>query len=175
MHTKWAFPHVASGGAWKARAVAIRLQAKVALGLYPMPERTPLNPVITGRVDRGDCTVENVSIETHPGYYLYGNLYRPKLKTDRKVPAILNPHGHWAEGRLVNRKEGSVPARCINFAKRGMVAFAYDMFGYNDTKQAGDHRTYANDLVSQLWGINLMGLQTWNSIRALDFLDTAGS
>ena len=172
LHTKWAFPHVASGGAWKARAATIRLQAKVALGLYPMPERTPLNPVITGRVDRGDYTVENVSIETHPGYYLYGNLYRPKLKTDRKVPAILNPHGHWAEGRLVNRKEGSVPARCINFAKRGMVAFAYDMFGYNDTKQAGDHRTYANDLVSQLWGINLMGLQTWNSIRALDFLET---
>ena len=68
-----------------------------------------------------------------------------------------------------------MPARCINFAKRGMVAFAYDMFGYNDTQQAGDHRTYANDLVSQLWGINLMGLQTWNSIRALDFLDTAGS
>ena len=29
-----------------------------------MPERTPLNPVITGRVDRGDYTVENVSIET---------------------------------------------------------------------------------------------------------------
>jgi len=53
-----------------------------------------------------------------------------------------------------------------------MVAFAYDMFGYNDTQQAGDHRTYANDLVSQLWGINLMGLQTWNSIRALDFLET---
>ena len=61
--------------------------------------------------------------------YKRQNLYRPKLKTDRKVPAILNPHGHWAEGRLVNRKEGSVPARCINFAKRGMVAFAYDMFG----------------------------------------------
>ena len=52
LHTKWAFPHVASGGAWKARAAAIRLQAKVALGLYPMPKRTPLNPVITGRIDR---------------------------------------------------------------------------------------------------------------------------
>jgi len=172
LNTKWTFPHVASGEAWKARAAAIRLQAKVALGLYPMPERMPLNSVITGRIDRGDYTVENVSIETHPGYYLYGNLYRPKMDADRKVPAILNPHGHWTEGRLVDRKEGSVAARCINFAKRGMVAFAYDMFGYNDTKQAGAHRTYATDLVSQLWGINLMGLQTWNSIRALDFLET---
>lgn len=172
LNTKWTFPHVPNAKAWKARAAAIRLQAKVALGLYPMPERAPLNPVITGRVDRGDYTVENVAIQTHPGYYLYGNLYRPKLTNDRKVPAILNPHGHWAEGRLVNRKGGSVPARCINFAKQGMVAFAYDMFGYNDTTQAGPHREYAIDLVSQLWGINLMGLQTWNSIRALDFLET---
>ena len=172
LNTKWAFPHVSSAKAWKARAAAIRLQAKVSCGLYPMPERTPLKPIINGRIEHDKYTVENVSIQTLPGYFLYGNLYRPRLKDNKKVPGILNPHGHWTEGRLVDRKEGSVAARCINFAEQGMVAFAYDMFGYNDTKQAGPHREYATDLASQLWGINLMGLQTWNSIRALDFLET---
>ena len=47
--------------------------------------------------------------------------------------------------------------------------FAYDMIGYNDTMQIphafGGPR-------EQLWGFTPLGLQTWNSIRALDFLQT---
>src|SRR5688500_9452696 len=51
-----------------------------------------------------------------------------------------------------------------------MVAFSYDMVGYNDTAQVS-HK-FASDPTNQLWNISLMGLQTWNSIRALDFLES---
>ena len=71
-------------------------------------------------------------------------------------------------------------ARCINFARQGMVAFAYDMVGYNDTRFPGGpamvpfdkaHRSFAtNDPADQLWSVTLMGLQTWDSIRAVDFV-----
>ena len=83
LNTKWAFPHVSSAKAWKARAAAIRLQSKVSCGLYPMPERTPLTPIINGRIEHDKYTVENVSIQTLPGYFLYGNLYRPRLKDNK--------------------------------------------------------------------------------------------
>jgi hypothetical protein len=49
-----------------------------------------------------------------------------------------------------------------------MIAFSYDMTGYNDTAQV--KHTFARDPTNLLWNISLMGLQTWNSIRALDFL-----
>ena len=48
------------------------------------------------------------------------------------------------------------------------MAFAYDMVGYLDSDQLG-HRRFGSRR-EELWGIGLMGLQLWNSIRAVDFL-----
>lgn len=179
------FPKIANAIAWENRTSEIRAQVLASCGLWPMPERTPLNAQITGRIAHADYSIEKVVLETHPGVFLAGNLFRPVRQTASRYPGILNPHGHWEEGRLVNSDLGSVAGRCIQFAKMGMVAFAYDMVGYNDTAQFSPrkadgspefprsyegHVRFAQEPASQLWGISLMGLQTWNSIRALDFL-----
>ena len=63
---------------WNQRAEYIRRRMLVALGLWPMPTKTPLNPVIRGKVDREDYVVEKVYFESYPGFYVIGNLYRPK-------------------------------------------------------------------------------------------------
>lgn len=170
LNTPREFPEVATKAAWEKRAREIREQALVSCGLWPMPERTPLNAKIFGCVEREGYSIEKVQIETLPGFYLAGNLYRPLGKGKGPFPGVLNPHGHWKEGRMANTPLGSIAARCINFARQGMVAFSYDMVGYNDTAQV-NHK-FASDPTNQLWNISLMGLQTWNSIRALDFLET---
>src|SRR5688500_12729108 len=87
------------------------------------------------RIERDGYTLEKVHLQPLPGFYLAGNLYRPLGKGAGPFPAILNPHGHWRKGRLEDQALGSIAARCINFAKQGMVAFSYDMVGYNDTSQ----------------------------------------
>src|SRR5687768_13053160 len=46
--------------AWETRAKTLREQTLVALGLWPMPEKTPLKPVIHGKIDRDDYTIEKV-------------------------------------------------------------------------------------------------------------------
>jgi len=74
--------------------------------------------------------------------------------------------------RLEDAERGSVPARCIGLARQGLIAFSYDMVGYNDTAQLGPHRKVFAEPRHLLWGLSLMGLQTWNSIRALDFLES---
>ena len=63
--------------AWAKRADAVRMQMRVALGIWPEPTRTPLNAVIHGRVEGGDYTVEKVFFESMPGFFVTGNLYRP--------------------------------------------------------------------------------------------------
>ena len=161
-----------------------REQILVSCGLWPTPEKTPLQAHIFGKIERDGYSIEKVYFQTLPGFYLAGNLYRPLAEGKGPFPAILNPHGHWKEGRLADTKDGSTAARCISFARQGMVAFSYDMVGFNDThfansptnkafyeihRQFGGFGTNATDM---LWGISLMGLQTWNSIRALDFLES---
>ena len=160
-------PRYESLQAWQKRAEELRRHILISTGLWPMPEKTPLKARIYDRIERDDYTVEKVYFESYPGFFVTGNLYRPKGKSG-PFPGIISPHGHWQNGRLENSERGSVPGRCINFAKQGYVIFSYDMVGYQDSRQIS-HR-FAADSLHQLWGINLMGLQLWNSIRAIDFL-----
>ena len=60
-----------------------------------------------------------------------------------------------------------VQQRCIRWAKLGCVVFLYDMVGYNDSKPFT--HAFLNDRLRR-WGLSLPTLQTWNSIRALDWL-----
>jgi dienelactone hydrolase len=181
LNTPRSFPSITSPEQWQARATEIRQQVLVSCGLWPMPEKTPLKAKISGRIDRDGYSIEKVYFETWPGLFLAGNLYRPLGRGNGPFPAILNPHGHWANGRMADNKDGSIAGRCISFARQGMIAFSYDMIGYNDTHFAGAppdqsfsdlHHQVATNQADLLWNISLMGLQTWNSIRALDFLES---
>jgi len=169
-HTDFHFsmPAYSNLRTWEPHKAHLKRQILVAAGLYPLPEKTPLKPLIFGRIERGDYSIEKVALETMPGYFLGGNLYRP-LHLNGKVPAVLTPHGHWTYGRLENSDSFSGQALGINLARQGYVAFAYDMVGYNDTLQT-EHRFTSPTY--QLWSFTPLGLQLWNSIRALDFLES---
>ncbi len=178
--------------AWKKRRQELREQVLVATGLWPMPVPCPLQADIHGKLDMGRYTIEKVSFVSMPGHYVTGNLYRPK-NVRGKVPGILSPHGHWADGRfydafmdrngakvifdqLANGAEFTVDAaryplqaRCAQLACLGCVVFHYDMLGHADSK-AIPHREGFLDAEAQLRLQSTMGLQTYNSVRALDFI-----
>jgi dienelactone hydrolase len=189
----------ASREAWEKRAAEVRRQMLVALGLWPMPEKTPLEPVIHGRVERDGYTVDKVYLQSWPGHFVTGNLYRPTGRAG-KLPAVLCPHGHWTNGRFQGYDEKEVAkeiaagaeqfskggrhviqARCAQLARMGCVVFHYDMVGYADSMQL-EHRPGVRDAMNtpENWGYfspqaelrlqHMMGLQAYNTIRALDFL-----
>lgn len=165
--TRQSFAAPDSLDAWKARREGLRRQIAAAAGLWPSPPKHPLTVLFAGRVEREGYTVEKVAIETLPGFWLGGNLYRPK--EPGRHPAVLHPHGHWTYGRLENSALCSTPLLGANFARNGFVVFAYDMVGYNDTVQAPHDFTGPE---YQLWNFTPLGLQLWNSIRAADFLES---
>ncbi|MFC1634399.1 alpha/beta hydrolase family protein [Planctomycetota bacterium] len=138
---------------WKQRAEYLRKVMRVTLGLWPMPTRSPLHPVVHGLIDQGDYTIEKVYFESMPGFYVTGNLYRPKGKARRR-PGVLSPHGHFPGGRfqdegleMVHRKivkgaerfedggRSFMQSRCVQLARMGCVVFHYDMIGYGDSIQ----------------------------------------
>ncbi len=172
---------------WEREAEAVRVQLLVSNGLWPMPPKTPLNPVIHGTVERDGYIIQRVFFESLPGHYVTGSIFRP-AQLDGKAPGVLCPHGHWANSRFYDAGETEaqklidgggekylsgarhhIQARMVHLAKMGCVVFHYDMVGYSDSTQIG-HREGFTDVQAGLWLQNAMGLQTWNSIRALDFL-----
>ncbi len=160
-------PRLTTLDAWKARAEYLRAHVLASAGLLPLPDKTPLRPSIFGEVTRDGYRVSKVYFESLPGFFVTGNLYRPI--GDGPFPAVLSPHGHWTYGRLENTPTMSGPARAIGLARQGFVVFSYDMVGYNDSQQL-PHTFGGRREV--LWGLSLAGLQLWNGIRALDFLET---
>ena len=151
--------------AWEARAEKLRDQLRVTLGLWPEPPRADLHPQVVGTLDREGYAIDKVVLETLPGFTLAGNLYRPTANPAiRRYPVVLCPHGHAPEGRV----NPDTQARCARLARLGCMVFLYDMVGYADSQPFG-HRTFASDRLKR-WGLNLAGLQTWNSLRVVDYL-----
>jgi dienelactone hydrolase/pimeloyl-ACP methyl ester carboxylesterase len=177
--------------AWEARRKKLREQLLVATGLWPMPEKTPLNPVVHGKIERDGYTIEKVFFASMPGHTVCGNLYRPKIAgVDVKLPGVLFAHGHWVNGRFhdagektaaasvkaggepdVDRGRYFMQALPATLAKLGFVVFQYDMIGYADST-AVPHREGFRDAEAELRSQSFMGLQTWNSVRSLDFLSS---
>jgi dienelactone hydrolase len=161
----------ASLAEWQARKEFLRKQILSAAGLMPLFPKSDLHPQVFGRIEHPDYFVEKVLLETLPGYYLGGNLYRPRRPSPPNgFPGVVSPHGHWAYGRLENTAIASVPARAITLARQGYVVFTYDMVGYNDTIQTP--HDFGDKPVEQLWAFGPLGLQLWNSIRSVDFLQS---
>ena len=198
------FTPPAAKEAWANRAEVVRRQMKVALGLWPMPTKTPLNAVIHGKIEKDEYTIEKVYFESAPGFFVTGNLYRPKGRTG-KVPVVLFAHGHWKDARLAEatedatRREIAIGAErfeeggrsifqsmCVQLARMGCMVWQWDMMSDSDALQLSAltvhrfakqrpemARTENWELHSAQAEANLqsiMGLQTLNAIRSLDFV-----
>ena len=158
---------------WTSRRDTFREQLFEMAGLSPRPEKTDLKAVVTGRVEHAEFTVENLSYQSMPGLYATGNLYLPKNRTG-KVPAILYVCGH------ANVKEGGISYGAkANYQHHGEW---FARHGYAcltiDTIQLGEleglhHGTYREGM--WWWnsrGYTPGGVEAWNSIRALDYLQS---
>ncbi|HZZ71350.1 MAG TPA: acetylxylan esterase [Pirellulales bacterium] len=183
---------------WQRRADWVRRQVLVAEGLWPLPAKTPLNAIRHDPVDRPGYTVERVYLESVPGHFVTGSLYRPQGKTG-KLPGVLFAHGHWDDGRF--HEEGTkavqqqivtgaerfengarypLQAPCAQLARMGCVVFAWDMEGYADSQQLAHRPGVRAEMNTPTnWGFfspqaelhlqTFMGLQTLNAVRVLDW------
>lgn len=158
---------------WQAKREEYRRQLLEMLGLDPLPEKTPLNTKITGKTEHEEFTVENLHFQSRPGLYVTGNLYVPK-NLDKPAPAVLYVCGH-AQVKKDGVAYGNKTAYQHHggwFARNGFVCLTID------TLQLGEiegihHGTYRYNM---WWWLNRgytpAGVEAWNCVRALDYLQS---
>ncbi|HEX5413710.1 MAG TPA: acetylxylan esterase [Terriglobia bacterium] len=139
-------------------------------------EKTPLNPQITGTIDRGAYTVEKVVFESHPAIYVTANLYLPSGR-EGPFPAVLAPLGHTTNGKAYRNYAYVYQT----LARKGYVVLAFDPFGQGERYQyldlrtgkplygpTGEHSQAGRPML--LFGSTFAQYRAWDGIRALDYL-----
>ena len=179
---------------WQAKRPRLYQEYMDMLGLWPLPERTPLKATKTGVIEAHGVVVEKLHFQSKPGLYVTANLYRPK-DTQRApslgFPAVLYVCGHSNRGRDGNKT--AFQDHGFWFANNGYVCLIVD------TLQMGElhgvhHGTYGRPWISikkyedgkrvlprdvpenRFWwhsiGYSPAAVECWNGIRAIDYLQT---
>lgn len=160
---------------WTIRQLEIKEKLNELLG--PFPEKTPLNPVITGKLEKEGMVIEKLYFESYPGYYVTSIFAYPKDFTG-KLPTIIFCSGHTTEGF---RAEG-YQTMVFNYVKKGFAVLAFDPIGQGERIQyldeSGKPRMGATKehsypgLQSFLAGRSPAHYFVWDGIRAVDYLET---
>jgi dienelactone hydrolase len=159
---------------WQKKRPRLRQEYLDMLGLWPLPEKTPLKATVTGTVERGNVVIELLHYQSRPGLYVTGNLYRPKKASGgreapaAKLPAVLYVCGHSGRGR--NGNKTAFQDHGMWFASNGYVCLVVDTLQLGEV--AGIHHgTYRE---GRWWwqslGYTPAGVECWNGIRGIDYL-----
>src|SRR5262249_40090540 len=135
---------------WKQKRPRLYQEYMDMLGLWPIPEKTPLKATKTGEIEAHGVVVEKVHFQSKPGLYVTANVYRPKALVKAKLPAIVYVCGHSWKGRDGNKT--AFQDHGFWFANNGYVCIILD------TLQLGEipgvhHGTYGRPFAhAKMWG-----------------------
>jgi len=158
---------------WEQRRPELRRQFLDMMGLWPLPRRTDLKPVITGKVETEHFTIEKLHFQSMPGLYVTGNLYLPKHLT-KPAPTILYVcgHGNTVVDKVSFGSKVTYQHHPAWFAENGYVCLVIDTLQLGEIE--GIHHGTAR--FGMWWwytlGYTPAGVECWNGMRALDFLET---
>ena len=139
------------------------------LGLWPLPERTPLKATVTGSLSGPGYVVDMLHYQSRPGLYVTGNLYRPaETKRGERLPAVLYVCGHAGEGR--NGGKTAFQSHGLWLARHGYICLIVDTLQLGEIG-ATHHGTYRE---GRWWwhsrGYTPAAVECWNGVRGIDYL-----
>jgi hypothetical protein len=158
---------------WTSQRAEFRRQYQEMLGLLPFPERTDLKPVITGKLDHEEFTVEKLQFQASPGLYCTASLFLPE-NAAKPAPTILYESGHFRfiTNGISYGNKAAYQADGAWFARNGYVCLVLDTVLAGEIQ--GIH-TGTRDKGLWWWnsrGYTPAGVEAWFGIRALDYLST---
>lgn len=136
--------------------------------------QSPLNPQVTGILERDGYRVEKVLFESQPGFHVSAILYLPD--GNGPFPGILHPCGHSENGKAYE----SYQLANQLLVKNGFAVLCYDPIGQGERKQLLNEKgagllksTSEHQILGRapvLLGRGLAGYMIHDGIRALDYL-----
>lgn len=155
-----------------------QLRSKFLEKIGGFPERTPLNPKITGTLAGDGFRVEKVLFESQPQHYVTGLCFIPNSpKFQAPYPGVIVVCGHSATGKSFDLYQKATASLALN----GMVGFIIDPIcqgeRYDHLKADGSplipSTTDGHSILglgATLLGHNTARNEIWDAMRAIDYL-----
>ena len=140
---------------FEARRALLRREMRHAAGLDSLPARPDSKPYLTPKRTYDGYYVQNIGLEILPGVYCTGSIYHPLKYRKASCPVILNPNGHFGDGRY--RRDEQL--RCAMQARMGCIAVSYDLFAWDEQLlqfEPTSHRTAMAHTIQNLNGLRLL-------------------
>ena len=151
----------------------VRAKAVAAMGGFP--ERTPLEPKVTGVVRRDGYSVEKLYFFSRPGVPVPAALFLPDPAAHKApYPAIVLLCGH--DGVLGKLNPG-YQRGAVLAAQAGMATLVVEAIGQGERRIPGFAGTYAHNALGVrelLLGRSMAMVRLWDAMRAVDYLETRG-
>lgn len=158
---------------WPRQKADLRRQLFEMLGLQPLPARSDLKATVTGSLEREGIIVEKIVFQSRPGLYVTANFYRPK-EQDGPLPTILYVCGHgkvYIDGVSYGNKT-HYQHHGTWFAKNGYTCLTIDTLQLGEIEGVHHGTCRFNRWWWNSRGYTSAGVEAWNCIRALDYLET---
>ena len=153
-----------------------RLRRKFLEAIGELPHRTPLNPQVTGLVQRKGYHVEKIIYESQPNHYVTALLFVPDHAKARQHPGVLVPCGHSTNGKAYAPYQTMGALLALN----KMVALVFDPIDQGERSQMPAklpelQGTKAHTMIgvgSILLGRNTAWFEIWDAMRGIDYLQS---
>ncbi len=160
-------PEVTSVAEWEAQARRMReetLARVMCRGRADEWRKAPLKVEWLDTIEGGKgYRIRKLRYEAVPGLWIPALLYEPET-LEGKVPVVMNVNGHDGDGKAAVYKQ----TRCINLAKRGMLALNVEWLGMGQLK--GDNFVHYRLNQLDLCGTSGVGVFYLSMKRGLDVL-----
>jgi cephalosporin-C deacetylase-like acetyl esterase len=153
------------------------LREKFIEAIGGLPQRTPLNPQITGVIQRNGYRVEKVLFESQPKHYVSALLFLPDAgRHSPPYPGVLIPCGHSANGKAHDAYQTMGALLALN----GMAALVFDPIDQGERSQllselpklAGTRAHTMLGVGSILLGRNTARFEIWDGMRGIDYFQS---
>jgi pimeloyl-ACP methyl ester carboxylesterase len=151
---------------WKEYAAELRNKIWSRLGTV-YDGKLDLDYKEHGTIKMKGYSIRKVTYQSRPGVHVTATLYVPNGRGP--FPAVINMHGHWAQGRLAARVQ-----QCGHLlAMNGYVCLSVDAWGSGERSSVhGEYEYHGGNLGGSVMnlGETLMGAQVVDNMRGVDLL-----
>ena len=154
--------------AWTEMRQWLLLRIREKAGSFPQSS-CPLEIAEHGEIEMSGFVIRKLSYQSRPGFRVTANLYVPAAA--RRFPAVLNVHGHSAEGKAGKMVQATAQALALD----GFVCLTVDAMGAGERgTKPGEYEYHGARIGGTLLNIGetLLGMQVYDNMRALDVLES---